>query len=326
MQKKSGWAAYRTCETYWKQIKIVAICVLPATSIATPSDICSTPEPFFSEGTGSRQAYLNTDLHRAEAWQQLLEDARLIALAPLGGLQTTFIPYNADAARVLDNTFTSNSMCNSSWICEVIDVALPTHHRLLTALLGCNAVQRRSRRRHRYMRRKWKDWGEASPGQFAALLRHGAWTAIQGAEKNISQAGGTSAKRMTQRRWTPFDDCILQLEAQRNSTACRQHRTLLTRCVFAARRFRQRWKYDEEFQTATERGSNFSKQAQTRQGLELVGAGEQTTRQREFEEHWKKIMIGEGETAAQILLPRQAGAEAEGAPDSEGVCGRAERP
>lgn len=66
--------------------------------------------------------------------------------------------YNADAERVLDYIFISKSMCKSSWICEVLDVALPTDHRLLTALLGCNAVQKGSRIRRKYVRRKWKDW------------------------------------------------------------------------------------------------------------------------------------------------------------------------
>lgn len=156
------------------------------------------PEGDSREDTWSKQVCLHTDLQRAEALHELLEQTGLVALAPPGGLATTFRPYHGGAEKVLDYIFVSRGMSSAPWVCNSLEVALATDHKPLTALLRRAPLQGTGRRRSRYIRRKWKDWSEASPGQFAALLTHGGLATIEQAEQNIARAGASSARRAAQ--------------------------------------------------------------------------------------------------------------------------------
>lgn len=135
---------------------------------------------------------------------------------PHGGLATTVRPYHGGAEKVLDYIFVSRGMSRASCVCDSLEVVLPTDHKPLTALLRRAPLQGIGRRRSRYIRRKWKGWSEACPGQVAALIKHGGWTTVEQAEQNIARAGASSARRAAQGSWAPFDDCISQIGGSAN--------------------------------------------------------------------------------------------------------------
>lgn len=89
-------------------------------------------------------------------------------------------------------------------------------------------------------------------------------------------------------------------ERERDDIAERESRRLLARCVFAARRFRRRWKYDVQIQQQGERG-----QDQSRAGLILSETSSTVERTTKFEMHWKGIMIGHAEAPADFLRRHQ---------------------
>lgn len=82
----------------------------------------------------------------------------------------------------------------------------------------------------------------------------------------------------------------------------KDERYLLSRCIFAARRSRTRWKYDRTIEASTSQGRNFAKNKQTKTGLVLTGYGTVTTRRQYFVRHWTPIMVGtEAQTPEEFL-------------------------
>lgn len=99
------------------------------------------PDCEFREETWSRRAYLHTDLERAERRHEVLEHLDLVVLTPPGGLPTTFRPYQGGPERVLGYIFVSRSLSSALWTCDALEVALPTDHKPLTALLRATPIR-----------------------------------------------------------------------------------------------------------------------------------------------------------------------------------------
>lgn len=90
--------------------------------------------------------------------------------------------------------------------------------------------------------------------------------------------------------------------SKKDATVDKDERRLLSRCIFAARRFRTRWKYDRTIEANTSQARNFAKNKQTGTGLVLTGCGTTTTRRQDFVRHWTPIMIGaEAQTPEEFL-------------------------
>lgn len=203
---------------------------------------------------------------RAQHINHFMQDNSLVSLTPHGGHQATHFPYNAKSQpRTLDYQLRPKAvMLGCTCSTDVVDLALATDHRALIRLLhgrreGLVEGRRQGKRppKRRYVRRKWDGWKEATLGQFEALPQPESWKTMHDAEKILCLAGVAAAATKTRARGhgpTPFDDCIFTLQQERHKARDPEERKLLTRCVFAARRFRRNWKYDQTIKRCTKLG------------------------------------------------------------------------
>lgn len=135
-------------------------------------------------------------------------------------------------------------MSEGKWSSDILDSALGTDHTAITSLLStADATEQQRKKRAMRIRRNWEAWREAHPGQFGLLRDPSRWDTTEQVGHNIRAAGSASASTSSSRRAvTPFGDCMRQLEEQRFDTK-------------DARRFRLRWKFEEQIVQCIARGT-----------------------------------------------------------------------
>lgn len=213
----------------------------------------------------------------------------------------THIPYNgASDATTLDYVFVSALLADQLPIHDVVDLPLLTDHKTLTMFFR----MRSGKARPRQGQKRGVSYGEngmigmkqrlvSSRRCYARL--HGRQWRRQGSVATLGAASARFCKKPGHGA-TPFDDCVTTLEGERRQCKDKEQRNILTRCIFAARRFRSKWRFDKRPEADTARGRSYAKQQQSRPGLFWQGPATVADRREAFKAHWTSTMRQQEET------------------------------
>lgn len=219
---------------------------------------------------------------------------------PEQGFQPTFFPWNdRQRPKVLDMFLRTDEREHAftTTVTTDMEAAVATGHvplRCLVALkTSCayespdshahqdNDLHKYSKKaRRRPTRRRWPNWREVNPGQFASLIPGGAWRSPRAA-----------APKGRLRQPTPFDDMEKAIAHDRRVTRDRTARKVLSKWLYSARLWQRRWRYEAKLVDMTLRKQNAAKGAhRPRPDLRLGEPGTTSSRTESFRSLWQTIL------------------------------------
>lgn len=215
---------------------------------------------------------------------------------PPGGFQSTWHGVADPLGRCLDYWAISRSMQPLLFEVEVEREALARAYQSPVTILFRRPEKNtegdldRRKLKGRYRKRKWRNWREASEGQFNAPLRPVSWATLADAERDIQRLGASMAQRTSATRATPYDAFEFDLVARRKQERDTYRRKCLQRAILIVRRQKKVWRSEQAIEAAMLAGRNLP--AHTRSAPSPVITGSPTVERRteDFRKHWSSIM------------------------------------